>query len=512
MTDDPAGWSRAAGVFHDARERPAPEREAFLDSACGGDRALKAEVESLLAADSGAAAFLAADGPGVAALLLDGEADEMRPGTLLGPYRVVRPLGRGGMGAVYLAEDTRLARPVTVKVLRPGEVADEQRRRRLQREARAAAALAHPNVAAVHALEDIGGQLALVAEYVPGRTARDCLDAAGRLPVTEALEIARQVARGLEAAHRAGIVHRDLKPENILVGDNGTVRILDFGIAREVTADAAGPRLTATGMLVGTPAYMAPEQLEGGTGDARSDLFALGIVIYELVTGANPFQGRTPSSTAARILTVEPAPPSSLDPLFPPALDTLVATCLKKDPSLRYASAAQVAEDLDAVLDALARGASAAGPGRPRTVSATEPSARALWRTHHAVVVALLSIIAIGSWWLAAWVGQPLRYTVFAAVLALCVAEGTMRVHLLFVERQTPRDVPRQLARSGPWLLRLDLANAVIVTLSASRVVADHQAAGTFLLALSVGMAVAAWVIEPATTEAAFPDAPSRRG
>jgi Protein kinase domain len=442
----------------------------------------------------------------VASLLLEDEAGAMAPGTMLGPYRIVRPLGRGGMGAVYLAEDTRLARRVTLKVLHPGEVADEQRRRRLQREARAAAALAHPNVAAVHALEEIDGQLALVAEYVPGRSAREHLDAAGRLPVGEALEIARQVARGLEAAHRAGFVHRDLKPENILVGDNGTVRILDFGIAREVAADAAGPRLTATGMLVGTPGYMAPEQLEGGLGDARSDLFALGIVIYELVTGANPFQGRTPSSTAARILTVEPAPPSTLDPLFPPALDSLVARCLKKDPSLRYASAAQVADDLDALLDALARGASTAGAGAQRPVSAAEASARALWRIHQLVVVALLSMIAISSWWLAAWVGQPMRYTLFAAVLALCVAEGTMRVHLLFVERQTPRDVPRQLARSGPWLQRLDLAIAVIVTLSASRVVADHQAAGTFLLALSVGMAVAAWVIEPATTEAAFPE------
>jgi serine/threonine-protein kinase len=506
MTDDPARWSRAAEVFHDARERPAPERDAFLDAACGGDRALKAEVEALLAADSGAAGFLAAGGPSVASLLLEDEAGAMAPGTTLGPYRILRPLGRGGMGAVYLAEDTRLARPVTLKVLHPGEVADERRRQRLRREARAAAALAHPNVAAIHALEEIDGQLALVAEYVPGKSARERLDAAGRLPVGEALDIARQVARGLEAAHSAGIVHRDLKPENILVGDNGTVRILDFGIARETAADAAGPRLTATGMLVGTPGYMAPEQLEGGSGDARSDLFALGIVIYELVTGANPFQGRTPSSTAARILTVEPAPPSTLDPLFPPALDRLVAMCLKKDPSLRYGSAAQVADELDALLDTVARGASAAVAGASRPVHAAGAPGRALWRVHQVILVALLSIIAIGSWWLAAWVGQPLRYTLFAAVLALCVADGTMRVHLLFVERQTPGEARRQLARSGPWLLRLDLAVSIIVTLAASRVVADHQAAGISLLAVSAGMAAAAWVIEPETTEAAFPE------
>ena len=510
MTDSPDRWPRVAALFHEARRRHGRERADFLEEACGGDSDLKAEVEALLGADAGAEGFLAASGPGVAALLLDDAGPAMAAGSMAGPYRVERPLGRGGMGMVYLAEDTRLARPVTLKVLHPRDTADEKRRERLRLEARAAAALVHPNVAAVHALEEIAGQLFIVSEYVPGLTARERLDAGGPLPVGEALDVARQVARGLDAAHRQGIIHRDLKPENILIGENGVVRILDFGIARMLASEPERQRLTATGVMVGTPGYMAPEQLEGAPGDVRSDVFALGTVLYELVSGTNPFQGKTSSSTAARILTLDPPPLSTLNPLFPPALDAVVARCLKKSPAERFASAAGVAEALEALAKAIASGEAAPAPAR-QAEEATR-SARVLWRIHQVVLVALLAVLAVGSWWLAAWVGQPVRYTLFAAVLALAVADGTMRVHLLFVERHTPAAMLRQLARTGPWLMRLDLATALVVTLAASRVVGEHQAAGTFLLAVSVGMAVTAWVIEPATTEAAFPDAPDRRG
>ena len=504
MTDSSDRWSRVAALFHEARQRQGRERAGFIDEACAGDLELRAELEALLGADDGADGFLADSGPGVASLLLDDGGSVMPAGSMVGPYRVERPLGRGGMGVVYLAEDTRLARPVTLKVLHPKDTADETRRERLRLEARAAAALVHPNVAAVYALEEISGLLFIVSEYVPGRTARERLDAGGPLPVGEALDVAFQVARGLGAAHQRGIIHRDLKPENILVGESGAVRILDFGIARTITSEPERQRLTAAGVMVGTPGYMAPEQLEGAAGDVRSDLFALGTVLYELVSGANPFQGKTASSTAARVMTVDPAPLASLNPLSPPALDAIVTRCLKKNPGERYAAAAEVAGDLEALARAIASGTAvpAPGPDPPRA----ELSGRALWRIHQVVLVSLLSVLAIGGWWLAAWVGQPLRYTLFAAVLAMAVADGTMRVHLLFVERQTPAAVIRQLLRTRPWLMRLDLVLALVVTLSASRVVAEHQAAGTFLLAVSVGMAVAAWVIEPATTEAAFPD------
>jgi len=508
MTGSPDRWPRVAALFHEARQRHGRERTAFLDEACGGDAHLKAEVEALLGADAGADGFLAGAGPGVASLLLDDAGPVMTAGTMVGPYRIMRPLGRGGMGVVYLAEDTRLVRPVTLKVLHPQDTADDTRRERLRLEARAAAALVHPNVAAVHALEEIAGQLFIVSEYVPGHTARERLDASGPLPVDDALDVALQVARGLDAAHRQGIIHRDLKPENILIGDNCVVRILDFGIARTITSEPERQRLTASGSMVGTPGYMAPEQLEGAPGDARSDVFALGTVLYELVSGTNPFLGKTASSTAARIMTLDPMPLGSLNPLFPPALDAIVARCLKKDPAERYGSAAEVARELDSLARAIADGSVPPAPGRdaPRA----ERSARVIWRIHQVVLVALLSVLAIGSWWLAAWVGQPLRYTLFAAVVALAVADGIMRVHLLFVESQTPAAIFRQLARTGLWLMRLDLVIALIVTLAASRVVGGHQAVGTVMLAVSVGMAVAAWVIEPATTEAAFPDVASR--
>ena len=509
MTEGADRWSRVAALFHEARQRRGSDRAAFLDGACGDDSGLRVDVDALLNADTEAGEFLDDAGPGVASLLLDDLPPAMPAGTMIGPYRVVRPLGQGGMGVVYLADDTRLGRPVTLKVLHPQDTADGKRRERLRLEARAAAALVHPNVVAVHALEEISGQLFIVSEYAPGHTARERLDARGPLPADEAIDVALQVARGLDAAHRQGIIHRDLKPENILVGDNGAVRILDFGIARTIAVEPGQQRLTATGVMVGTPGYMAPEQLDGAAGDVRSDLFAFGTVLYELVSGANPFQGKTASSTAARIMTVDPAPLSSLNPIFPPALDVIVARCLKKNPAERYGSAAEVAGELDALARAITRGGAAPAPRRdaPRA----ERSARVIWRIHQVVLVALLSVLAIGSWWLAAWVGQPLRYTLFAAVVALAVADGTMRVHLLFVESQTPAAMLRQLARTSPWLMRLDLAIALVVTLAASRVVSDHQAAGTALLATSVGMAVAAWVIEPATTEAAFTDVASRR-
>ena len=512
-------WARIAELFDQAQQRPPDERGVFLDAACAGDRELKAEVMALLEAGGRADGFLAPPGPGVGALLLGDTAPTLQAGTMVGAYRIQRPLGQGGMGVVYLADDTRLGRPVTLKVLHPRDTADEHRRERLRFEARVAAALVHPNIGAVYALEELDGQLCIVGEYMPGRTARDMLGTAGPLPVTEAIDVAVQVARGLDAAHRHGIIHRDLKPENILVGDNGVVRILDFGIARAVTPQADRPRLTEAGAAVGTPGYMSPEQLEGGAGDFRSDLFAFGTVLYELVTGKNPFQGATSSSTAARILTVEPARLSSLNPLSPPDLDAIVETCLKKHPEERYACAADLVEALESLAQSLASGAASPLP-RPQTAaggatpseqppvaagSPAEPSARVLWRIHQGVVVLILSGLAISSWWVAAWVGGRLRYTLFAAVLALTVADGTMRVHLLFAERHTPAAVAAQLARTRDWLLRLDVMIALIVALSASQVLADHQAIGAALLAVSAAMAVTAWVVEPTTTDAAFP-------
>jgi serine/threonine protein kinase len=506
-------WARIAELFDQAHDRPRHERAAFLDEACGGDRELVADVQALLDAGSRAGDFLARPGPGVGALLLGDTAPTIQAGAMVGAYRIQRPLGQGGMGVVYLAEDTRLGRPVTLKVLHAHDTADGKRRERLRFEARAAAALVHPNIGAVHALEELDGQLCIVGEYMPGRTARDMLGTAGPLPLTKAIDVAAQVARGLDAAHQHGIIHRDLKPENILVGDNGVVHILDFGIARAVTPDPDQPRLTETGAAIGTPGYMSPEQLEGGEGDFRSDLFAFGTVLYELVTGRNPFLGATSSSTAARVLTVEPDLLSSLNPLSPPQLDAIVETCLRKHPEERYASASALVTALESLAQSLATGTAMPRPSlQIAACRPADPSALVLWRIHQGVVVLILSGLAISSWWVAAWVGTPWRYALFATVLALTVANGTMRVHLLFAERHTPAAVPGQLARTRRWLCRIDVLVASIVALSASQVLASHLAVGATLLAVSAAMAVTAWAIEPATIDAAFPQYRDSRG
>ena len=224
-------FARVTELFDRAqRFRPA-ERDAFLEAACAGQADLKAEVLALLEAGDRVGSFLTPRGAGVGSLLLGDAAAALRPGTMRGAYRIERQLGAGGMGAVYLAQDTVLGRLVTLKVLHPQDITDERRRERLRFEARAAAGLSHPNIATVYALEDLNGELCIVGEFVPGRTARELLGR-GPLDVAQAVHVAVHVARGLEAAHRQGIVHRDLKPENILVGDSGVARVLDFGIAR----------------------------------------------------------------------------------------------------------------------------------------------------------------------------------------------------------------------------------------------------------------------------------------
>jgi len=502
MSSPDARFARVTALFDEALALAPADRAAFLDRACGGDPGLKAEVATLLAADREAGGFLSPEGTGVAALLLGDAGDARPPGTMLGTYRIERTLGSGGMGTVYLAHDTTLGREVTLKVLHAEDGVDLRRQERLRFEARAAAGLAHPNIATVYALEEFDGDLCIVSEFVPGRTARELLEQ-GPLDLATVLRVATDVTRALAAAHARGILHRDLKPENILVGDNGVTRVLDFGIARGMVASLDQPRLTATGMIVGTPGYISPEQLEGGAGDGRSDVFALGIVLYELATGTNPFQGRTPASTAARILTLEPPAPSRANPMFPPALDAMAARCLRKDPAARYGSADEVMADLERLSATLASGGSAA-LAKPAPFVLGSSGARSWWRTHQRAVIAVVALLAIGNWWLASWIGAPLRYALFALVLALAVADGTLRVHLLFVERQGLPALAQQLARTRPWLLLIELLMGLGVAGAASLVISSHQAIGIAMLAVSTGMVVTGWAIEPVTTQAAF--------
>jgi WD40 repeat protein/serine/threonine protein kinase len=289
------------------------------------------------------------------------------PGELgwLGPYRVLRLLGAGGMGAVFAAEDPHLERPVALKVMLPALAATPTARQRFLREAKAAAAVKHDNIVTVYAVGEAsasaGSVTFLAMEFLRGEPLDDRLRREGRLPAAEVVRIGGEVARGLAAAHARGLVHRDVKPANVwLDADSGRSKILDFGLAR--TREPHGPELTQQGAIVGTPAYIAPEQTDGRPVDGRTDLFSLGCVLYRMCTGEAPFKGKDTVSTLMAVATDRPKPPREVNPEVPPALSALVLRLLEKNPGQRPAGAAEVAE----ALDRLARGEPMAQPARPR--------------------------------------------------------------------------------------------------------------------------------------------------
>ncbi|MET0556148.1 MAG: serine/threonine-protein kinase [Vicinamibacteria bacterium] len=289
------------------------------------------------------------------------------PGTRIASYEIVALLGAGGMGEVYSARDTRLGRTVALKVLRAG--ADPELLHRLQREARAASALNHPNIVHIYDVGDaegLPGAHYVVMEHVLGETLRRHL-APGPLPMAELLELGAQAAEGLAAAHRAGIVHRDLKPENLMVTPEGTLKILDFGLAK-LTAPLENVDLretlsrhgTQAGLLLGTLEYMSPEQAKGGAVDFRTDQFALGLVLHEMATGRPPFRRDTPAQVLAAVIERDPEALARLRPDVPPALEALVMRCLRKDPDARFARTDELAAELLALA------------GRPRGRSVAE--------------------------------------------------------------------------------------------------------------------------------------------
>ena len=320
-------WRRVGALFDEALELDAAGRERLLARAAETEPAIANEVRSLLRAHDTSGAFLDRPAWAVAPELLDESADAPLVGTHVGAYDIQEEVGRGGMGVVYAARDERLGRIVALKILPRAYSRDARARERLAREARAAAALSHPSIATVYALEEIDGELYLASELVRGVTLRSTI-ASGRLSATRALEILLQLAEALDAAHRAGIVHRDLKPENVLLNADGRVKVVDFGIARSLAPPPAGRPLTVAGTAIGTPGYMAPEQLRGDTVDARADVFAFGVIAYELATGEHPFGGNDPASLVERLVAERPPLSQTLQP---PALDAIVRHRLRGD-------------------------------------------------------------------------------------------------------------------------------------------------------------------------------------
>jgi len=352
----PERWQQVSRIYYDALARDSRERVSFLREACRDDEALRQEVESLLAQPASAENFLGEPALAMAARLVDDPAEPMLTGQRLGVYQILDLLGVGGMGEVYRARDTKLGRDVAVKVLPRLFSADPERLARFEREARLLASLNHPHIAAIYGFEDTAGVHALVLELVEGPTLAERLQR-GPLPIAEAVRIARQIVDALEAAHERGIVHRDLKPQNIKVKPDGTVKVLDFGLAKAVMAAANDPdvsRVTASvggtreGVILGTTDYMSPEQARGYTVDKRTDIWAFGCVLYEMLTGRAAFAGDTISDTIAAILERE-SDLSKLPATTPPGVRRLLQRCLAKDPKRRLRDIGDADADFDDV-------------------------------------------------------------------------------------------------------------------------------------------------------------------
>ena len=360
---------RASEVFNQAIELPAAEREAYLGTACGGDRLLENEVRSLLdhhVPDSQAATEH-----------VPHEEPRDMTGVTVGRYRIVARLGRGGMGVVWRAEDDMLHRAVAIKFLPPAQARSETSRRRFLREARAASSLSHPGIATVYDVGEHDGDPYIAMQLVEGRTIRDCLKQAPYSPA-EAVRIVLQAARVLEYSHAQGVIHRDISASNLMVTNQGTVIVLDFGVALHAVDTT---RLSRSGELVGTLGYMAPEIIDGEDATAQSDVFGLGVVLYQMLTGFMPFQTKRP----VRIVT----PPRQLVPEaagrivagIPRELDHAIAKALARDRAERYSGAQQFADDLERIVNAdyLSREpVRASRPPRPRVLRRTPQRIRRL--------------------------------------------------------------------------------------------------------------------------------------
>src|SRR5499426_954937 len=390
MTMSPEQWKKLDALFHEVLELQGEARAIHLAKVCRDDEELREEAMRLIAAHEREGSFI--DSPIFAGPegLTNDEDNESPVGRRIGPYQVVSLLGQGGMGKVYLSEDVRLERKVALKLLPAAVTQNPDRLLRFEREAKAASALNHPNILTIHEIGEAEGAHYIVSEFVEGETLRDQMRR-GPLSLTAALDVARQVAEALAAAHAAGIVHRDIKPENVMARPDGLIKVLDFGLAKLTEMRIAdrglrieeaempvrtsqdnpqsaicNPHSTEPGVVMGTVSYMSPEQARGLKVDHRTDIFSLGVMLYEMISGRRPFEGATTADVIAAILDKEPAPLTALKKAAPSELERIIRHCLEKNPGQRYQSARDLASDLKAVLGGGGKAISAPSLARRR--------------------------------------------------------------------------------------------------------------------------------------------------
>jgi serine/threonine protein kinase len=394
-------WQQIEKICQSALELDESRRKTFLEQACAGDEALRREVESLLKFDSRGDRFMEEQALEVAAKMVVQEKPESLIGQQLGSYQILALLGAGGMGVVYKARDTRLNRTVAIKVLPSNKVSEPERKRRFIQEARAASALNHPNIVTLH---DVGSQSGIdfiVMEYVAGKTLDQRIPRKG-MPLKQALSIAIQMADALAAAHRAGLVHRDLKPGNVMVTKDGQVKVLDFGLAKLAerstpsgvdsaeTLQSGTRSLTEEGMILGTVAYMSPEQAEGKKLDARSDIFSFGAVLYEMVTGQRAFTRESNLAILTAILREEPKSVSQIVTGLPREFERILNRCLRKERERRWQTMADVKTSLQELKEELDSGLLASVPKPPKG-----SRRRLIWL---ALALALLAAVGVAVW------------------------------------------------------------------------------------------------------------------